>query len=294
MEDKTLDDYRPTETDGPYPVKEEIFTSPLSCTDTAVWDASFNETDFTDDSINVSWDEEKKRNMITAHFRANLVSWLSTVNGYFQFAQDTLFLAVNIVDRCLQRMDVTRGSFQLLGATAFLIAGKHEEVTPPEINDLLWLCAEAYSRNQMVKMEELILDAIHFEMFVPTGSFFLEYFACCEMMDSDTRNLDEFRNARRHARYFMELSLQDYKLSQYLPSMLALCAWKWAVQDCMAEYRLYSPSWEVDFNPAAYKNCFEDFLVFVSKLKGTVSEANVLTGCYDHDDDSDVECLNSY
>lgn len=68
-----------------------------------------------------------------------------------------------------------------------------EEVTPPEINDLLWLCAEAYTRNQMVKMEELILDAIHFEMFVPTGSFFLEYYACCEMTDSDNVTLDEFR-----------------------------------------------------------------------------------------------------
>lgn len=65
MDDKSLDDYRPTQTDGPYPVKEEVFTSPLSGADTAVWDASFNETDFTDDSINASLDEEKKRNLVS-------------------------------------------------------------------------------------------------------------------------------------------------------------------------------------------------------------------------------------
>ena len=52
-----------------------------------------------------------------------------------------------------------------------------EEITPPEISDLLGCCDGVYTREQIKQLEKVILDAIRFDLMVPTSQFFLEYYA---------------------------------------------------------------------------------------------------------------------
>jgi uracil-DNA glycosylase-2 len=52
-----------------------------------------------------------------------------------------------------------------------------EEITPPEISDLLGSCDGVYTREQVKQLEKVILDAIRFDLMVPTSQFFLEYYA---------------------------------------------------------------------------------------------------------------------
>ena len=56
--------------------------------------------------------------------RGLVVCWMAGVLHAKSMCQDTLFIAVNIVDRILDIMQASRDYLQLLGVTSLLIAAK--------------------------------------------------------------------------------------------------------------------------------------------------------------------------
>lgn len=59
--------------------------------------------------------------------------------------------------RFLSKMTIARTSFQLLGAAAMFIAAKYEEIYPPDVNEFVYITDESYDKEQVLKMEMLIL-----------------------------------------------------------------------------------------------------------------------------------------
>ncbi|OTF73123.1 hypothetical protein BLA29_010413, partial [Euroglyphus maynei] len=58
--------------------------------------------------------------------RSILVDWLVDVADEYKLKDETLFLAINYIDR---------QEFQLLGTSALFIATKYEEIYPPDLAD---------------------------------------------------------------------------------------------------------------------------------------------------------------
>lgn len=56
--------------------------------------------------------------------REILLDWMVDVSVKYKLLHSTFVLAVNLVDRYLSSMMVTRDKFQLLGATALHMAAK--------------------------------------------------------------------------------------------------------------------------------------------------------------------------
>jgi len=86
---------------------------------------------------------------INERMRSILVDWLVEVHLKFKLVPETLYLTVNIIDRYLAKTEVTRPKLQLVGVTALLIASKYEEIYPPELRDLVYICDRAYSKNEV-------------------------------------------------------------------------------------------------------------------------------------------------
>jgi len=63
---------------------------------------------------------------VTAAMRAVLVDWLVEVQQNFELHHETLYLAVKLTDRFLERELIPKERLQLLGATAVLVASKYE------------------------------------------------------------------------------------------------------------------------------------------------------------------------
>lgn len=61
---------------------------------------------------------------VTPGIRGLLVTWMTQIHHQLTLCQDTLFIAVNIVDRVLDVMQTSRDYLQLLGVTAILLASK--------------------------------------------------------------------------------------------------------------------------------------------------------------------------
>uniref|UniRef100_A0A8D2MDF8 CCNO protein n=1 Tax=Zonotrichia albicollis TaxID=44394 RepID=A0A8D2MDF8_ZONAL len=147
---------------------------------------------------------------VTAEARCKLVSWLIPA----------LCLAVNILDRFLATTPVAADCFQLLGVTALLIACKQVEVHPPSVKELLALCCDAFTRQQLRNLECIVLHRLDFDLAAPTVSFFLEHFSRVRL---EARGADaaEAADARSLAAGVAELSLADYAFTKYAPSLLA-------------------------------------------------------------------------
>ena len=143
--------------------------------------------------------------------RARLVDWIIAVHHKFKLLPETLYLTIAIMDRFLEKVSVVKDKVQLVGLTAFFIACKYEEIYPPEIADFLKVC-DAYTKNEILKMEKTVLKALDFKLSYPLPLHFLRRFSKAAHADQEIHTL---------AKYLMELGLIDYECSSWKPSLLA-------------------------------------------------------------------------
>ena len=103
---------------------------------------------------------------ITSNMRMILVDWLTQVQHHLKLSQESLYLAVSILDTILHRRDVDADKLQLLGITALLLATKCEEYYPAEVEKLLHLTEDSYSRSEVVSMESVIIQILDFKVYL--------------------------------------------------------------------------------------------------------------------------------
>uniref|UniRef100_A0A8C7A7N6 Cyclin A1 n=1 Tax=Nothoprocta perdicaria TaxID=30464 RepID=A0A8C7A7N6_NOTPE len=164
----------------------------------------------------------RKQPDITTGMRAILVDWLVEVGEEYKLRTETLYLAVNFLDRFLSCMSVLRGKLQLVGTAAILLAAKYEEIYPPEVDEFVYITDDTYTKRQLLKMEHLLLKVLAFDLTVPTiNQFLLQYI-------------------QRHgvSSLALELSLLEADpFLKYLPSQTAAAAY------CLANYTVNKRFW---------------------------------------------------
>mmetsp|Transcript_5261 Transcript_5261/g.15300 ORF Transcript_5261/g.15300 Transcript_5261/m.15300 type:complete len:387 (+) Transcript_5261:94-1254(+) len=152
---------------------------------------------------------------INERMRSILVDWLVEVHLKFKLVPETLYLTINLIDRYLERQEVSRPRLQLVGVTSLLIASKYEEIYPPELRDLVYICDRAYTRKEIIEMEEQILKTLEYNITIPSAHAFLVRFLKAAHADKRIVQL---------SCYILDGTLQSYNLLHYLPSQLAAAA----------------------------------------------------------------------
>ena len=152
---------------------------------------------------------------INEKMRYILIDWLVEVHLKFKLLPETMSLAVNLVDRFLSKHSIGRDNLQLVGITCMFLAAKYEEIYPPECNDFVYISASAYTREQILAMEGTILNAVEFNLTVPTSLHFLRRYSKAAGSDYPTHTL---------CKYLLELALVDMRMSKHYPSTTAAAA----------------------------------------------------------------------
>ncbi|BBH08095.1 Cyclin B2 [Prunus dulcis] len=152
---------------------------------------------------------------INEKMRAILIDWLIEVHDKFELLKETLFLTVNLIDRFLSKQTVVRKKLQLVGLVAMLLACKYEEVSVPVVGDLILISDKAYTRKEVLEMENLMLNTLQFNMSVPTPYVFMKRFLKAAQSDKKLELLSFF---------LIELSLVEYEMLKFPPSLLAAAA----------------------------------------------------------------------
>jgi hypothetical protein len=152
---------------------------------------------------------------INEKMRAILVDWLVEVHNKFKLMPETMYLTVNLIDRFLERKMVVRQKLQLVGVTAMLIASKYEEIYAPEVRDFVYITDKAYTKEQILMMEAMMLNTLDFRVTVPTPYVFLSRYLKVAGENDPTAKVSLL------ATYLVERSLQEYKMLHFAPSKIA-------------------------------------------------------------------------
>jgi hypothetical protein len=157
--------------------------------------------DYMDDQKDLQW-----------KMRGILVDWLVEVHHKFRLLPETLFLAINIIDRFLSLRVVSLQKLQLVGLTSMFIASKYEEVMAPSIQNFIYMADGGYTDEEILKAERYILQVLEFGLHYPNPLNFLRRCSKADNYDIQTRTL---------AKYLMEVALVDHRFLQYPPSNVA-------------------------------------------------------------------------
>lgn len=193
----------------------------------------------------------KKQPDVDASMRTTLVAWLVEVAEEYKLQSETLYLAVNYIDRFLSYMSVVRAKLQLVGVSAIFLASKYEEIYPPDVGEFVYITDDTYTKRQVIRMEHLIVKVLGFDLSAPTPLAFLTTFCSICPVDEKIKFLAMVSilsfptNVILKSvwfQYLCELTLLDGEpYLEFLPSQLA------ASSIMLAQLTLNQPIWPADF-----------------------------------------------
>ncbi|KAL8929881.1 MAG: hypothetical protein Q9208_001025 [Pyrenodesmia sp. 3 TL-2023] len=183
------------------------------------------------------------------HLRGVLVDWLIEVHTRFHLLPETIFLAINIIDRFLSARVVELEKLQLVGITAMFIASKYEEVLSPHVQNFKHVADDGFSEEEILKAERFVLAALNYDLSYPNPMNFLRRISKADNYDIQTRTL---------GKYLLEISLLDHRFMKFPPSQVAAGA--------MYLARLILERGEWDATIAHYAGYSEDEIEPVFKL----------------------------
>lgn len=80
--------------------------------------------------------------------RAYLIDWITELHYKFKMWPETLYVAVGIIDKFLaEETEFKKRDLQTLGVTAIHIAGKYEEIYPPDLKQILKVIDNAVTKD---------------------------------------------------------------------------------------------------------------------------------------------------
>ena len=144
--------------------------------------------------------------------RSILVDWLVEVHLKFKLMPETLFLAINLIDRFLSVRVVSMNRLQLVGITAMFIAAKYEEIYAPSVTQFVYIADGGYSVQEMLTAERYMLSVLNFNLQFPSPLNFLRRCSKADNFDLQSRQV---------AKYFLEVALVDERFLQFPPSQMA-------------------------------------------------------------------------
>ncbi len=147
--------------------------------------------------------------------RGILVDWLLEVHTRFRLLPETLFLAVNIIDRFLSTKVVQLDRLQLVGVTAMFIASKYEEVLSPHVQNFVHVADDGFNETEILTAERYVLAALDYDLSYPNPMNFLRRISKADNYDIQTRTL---------GKYLLEIGCLDHRFIQYPPSLVAAAA----------------------------------------------------------------------
>ncbi|KAI8648019.1 hypothetical protein MRS44_013508 [Fusarium solani] len=146
--------------------------------------------------------------------RPYLIDFLVEAHAAFNLLPETLFLAVNLLDRYCSKRQVYKELYQLVGCTALLISAKYSDKKRhvPKIHELNTMCCELYNVSMFIRMEWHVLDTLEWVIGHPTADSFSQQLVEEEGEDQEVEHM---------AAYLREIALYHRDFVSTKPSIMA-------------------------------------------------------------------------
>jgi len=149
--------------------------------------------------------------------RPYLLDFLVEAHAAFQLLPETLFLAVNLLDRYCSRRVVYKRHYQLVGCAALLIAAKYGDKKDrvPTVRELKSMCCSLYDDEMFTQMEWHVLQTLNWMVGHPTVDSFLQLALSEVAYDAEVEHM---------TLYIAEIALFHKEFVSARPSVLARSA----------------------------------------------------------------------
>lgn len=147
--------------------------------------------------------------------RSILVDWLVEMHQRFRLLPETLFLAINIMDRFMSVEAVQIDKLQLLATGLLFIAAKYEEVFSPSVKNYAYYTDGSYTEDEILQAEKYILTVLDFDLSYPNPMNFLRRISKADDYDVQLRTLGKF---------LLEITIVDHRFIGMLPSLCSAAA----------------------------------------------------------------------
>lgn len=173
--------------------------------------------------------------------RPYLLDFLVEAHAAFQLLPETLFLAVNLLDRYCSRRVVYKRHYQLVGCAALLIAAKYGDKKDrvPTVRELKSMCCSLYDDEMFTQMEWHVLQTLNWIIGHPTIDGFLQMALSEGPYDLEVEHM---------TLYIAEIALFHKEFVSTKPSVLAKSAL--ALARCILSRNQQSTSdWSGAYDP---------------------------------------------
>ena len=148
--------------------------------------------------------------------RSIIFHWLVKNNNKWKLRDDTIFMAMNIMDRYVSKFKSKNSEFQLIAISSYFIASKYEDIYPPYLDELCQICNYIYSNEDIIKKEYEILVGLNFDILYNSSYKYLTFLH--SIADKDNLKLLYL------AQFMLELSLENIDILEYSQCLRALSA----------------------------------------------------------------------
>lgn len=175
--------------------------------------------------------------------RPYLVDFLIEGHSFFQLLPETMFLAMNLLDRYCSRRVVYKRHYQLVGCAALLIAAKYGDRKDrvPLIRELKSMCSNLYDEEMFTQMEWHVLNTLDWVIGHPTVDSFLQL-ALSSASEEDIE-------LEHMAWYICEISLYHRDFVSTKPSVMARASLTLS-RAILGRCEVYDGQWGHDENVA--------------------------------------------
>eukprot|EP00934_Nitzschia_sp_Nitz4_P008090 Nitzschia sp. Nitz4//scaffold113_size70149//49495//50370//NITZ4_005957-RA/size70149-processed-gene-0.61-mRNA-1//1//CDS//3329533362//8080//frame0 len=160
---------------------------------------------------------------VDRYCRFLMINWMEQVVDFCGMRQDTVAVAVSLLDRYTMSNSVIkndRNKFQLAAITCLYTAIKFHEHSVLSVSTMVAMCQNGFTQDQIESMERDILKANNWLVNVPTSYGFCEYL--CAML-ADVHSSD-YEPLLELAKLQLNATISDFDLALMPPSAVAVAA----------------------------------------------------------------------
>jgi len=155
----------------------------------------------------------KTQTEVNENIRGCIIDWIVDIHRKFKLNPETLYMTISIIDRVLGKEKIMKSKIQTLAIAALFIAGKYEEIYPPELKDYVTITNFQVGKDEILKMERQILKILEFDLSCPSIYRFIERYS--KLLKADEKQF-------YLSQYLSELQFLDSRMLRFAPSLIAL------------------------------------------------------------------------
>jgi hypothetical protein len=103
-------------------------------------------------------------NIVAPRHRQILINWLLEVKIEFKTSDEAIIHTIQLFDKISFKVSIEKEKIQLYAVACYFVCAKFDDIHPPIVGDLVWICDDAYTREELLSTEVKVLELLNHQV----------------------------------------------------------------------------------------------------------------------------------